>query len=94
MLNQLACSEVELQAAEDAVRLRRREGLIEGTQGMGRQVVEHDADLLGAWIVQIDQVAHALGKVAAARLSVTLTLRQGRYASRKTNRLTVPLRRC
>src|SRR5215472_10077458 len=31
-------------------------------------------------------------KSMAVRLSVTLTLRQGRCASRKTNRLTVPLR--
>jgi len=32
-------------------------------------------------------------KSAAVRRSVTLTLRQGRFASRKTNRLAVPLRR-
>jgi hypothetical protein len=34
-----------------------------------------------------------MAKSFAVRRSVTFTLRQGRWASRKMNRLTVPLRR-
>ena len=59
---------VELQAAQQAVGLGRREGFVERAGGVGRQVVEHDADQLGLRIVQIDELAHAVGEVAAARL--------------------------
>src|SRR5882672_11856749 len=44
---------VELQAAQDAVGLRRREGLVEGAWRMGRQVVERDADPLGLGVMEI-----------------------------------------
>ena len=35
---------MELQAAQDAMRLGGGEGLVEGARRMGRQVVEDDAD--------------------------------------------------
>jgi hypothetical protein len=61
---------------------------------MGRQFVEHDADQVGLRIAQIDEVAHALGEIAGGALVGDLDLaRQDRWASRKTNRLAVPLRR-
>ena len=92
---------MELQPAQQPSRFRCRESLVERAGGMGREVIEDDADLLGLGIMDIGKLAHAVGEVAARamvgdpglRRGRLLTLRQGRCASRKTNRLTVPLRR-
>src|SRR3977135_4621200 len=35
---------------------------------MARQLVQDDADPLGQWIVQIDEIAHAVGEVAGGAL--------------------------
>ncbi len=67
---------------------------------MCRQVIEHDAHLVGLWIVGVDEFAHTLGEVAGRavfgdpclRRGKLLTLRQPRWISKKTNRLAVPLR--
>jgi hypothetical protein len=63
---------VELQVLQDAVRLGRRESLVERTRRMGRQIAEHDADQLGLGIVNVDEIAHAYSEVQAVRRSVTL----------------------
>jgi hypothetical protein len=62
--------------------LGRGEGLAEGTLRMGRQVVEHDADLPGLGKLKIDEIAHAFGEVAGVRLPVTLSLRQNHRLAR------------
>ena len=54
---------VELEAAQDAASFGGREGLVEGAGRVGRQIVQHDADALGMGIVDIDEIAHALGEV-------------------------------
>ncbi len=55
---------MELEAAQNAVRLRCREGLVESILRMGRQIVGHDADQFRLWIVKVDEIAHAFGEVA------------------------------
>jgi hypothetical protein len=55
---------VELEATQDATGLCGREGLIEGSGGMGRQVVLHHPDLVGVRKVDVDEVAQALSIVA------------------------------
>jgi len=30
---------------------------------MGRQIVHHDSDHVGLWIMDVDQITHAFGKV-------------------------------
>jgi hypothetical protein len=44
---------------------------------MGRQVVEHDADLIGLRIVDVDELAHALGEVAGRPMLGDLDLAPG-----------------
>ena len=84
---------VEFEPAQHAPGFGGRERLIEGAGRVGRQIILHDADVLGIGIMNIDEFAHALGVVLGRAPSVTLTLRQGRCTSRRTKRLTVPLRR-
>src|ERR1700758_23804 len=55
---------MELQAAQDAMRLGRGEGFVEGPRGMRRQIVEHDADPLGLGIMKVHEITHAFGEVA------------------------------
>jgi hypothetical protein len=43
--------------------MRRREGLIESAGRVGRQVILRDADALGIGIMDIDELAHALGVI-------------------------------
>src|SRR5580692_5326510 len=54
---------VELQAAQDAPRFGGRERLVEGAGRVGRQVVLHNADVLGLGIMDIDELAHELSVV-------------------------------
>src|SRR5215204_5747111 len=54
---------VELEAAQDAPGFGRIESLVEGAGRVARQVVLDDPDRVGVWIVNIDEFAHALGKV-------------------------------
>ena len=68
---------MELDALEDAACFGSREGLVEGASGMGREVVENDADQLGVGVVDIDQLAHALGEVARGPLFGNLDLAPG-----------------
>jgi hypothetical protein len=87
-------SVVELQAAHDAMRLDGREGLVEAgpangsTRYRGRRGSARPRD-------NADRRGRACNsaKSRAVRRSVTLTVRQGRWASRKTKTLAVPLRR-
>jgi hypothetical protein len=84
---------VELQPAQQPPGLGRRKGLVERAGGMGREVIEDDPDLLGLGIMDIGKLAHAVGEVAGRamvgdpglRRGRLLTLRHGRWASRKTN---------
>ena len=85
--------EVELEPAQDASGLLGREGLVQGAGRMGRQIVEHDPDALGLGIMDLGEVRMQMAKSSAVRRSVTLALRQGRFASRITNTFAVPLRR-
>ena len=60
---------------------------------MGRQIIQHDPDALRHRDNGHRRVRACIRRSPRrSRLSVTLTLRQGRCTSRKTNRLTVPLR--
>src|SRR5215475_2747508 len=54
---------VEFQASQTASCFGGRECLVEGGGGVGWEIVLHDADVLHVWIVQIDEVAHALGVI-------------------------------
>ena len=51
------------QAAQNAPGIGGREGLVEGAGRMGRQVVLDDPDAGGIGIMDIDELAHALGVV-------------------------------
>lgn len=55
---------VEFEAAQDAARFGRREGFVEGPGRVGRQIVLHEANAGGLGIVDIDEVAHAMGVVS------------------------------
>jgi hypothetical protein len=59
---------VELQTAEQAMRFRRRKGLVERTGSVRRQVVQDDSDLFGFGIMDVDKLAHALGEVTSRTL--------------------------
>ena len=84
---------VELKPPEHAARLGRWEGGVEsGGYGSGG-VVEDDEDALGFFEVDIDEFAHAKGEVVSGATISDLGGRQERWASRKTKRLTAPLRR-
>ena len=48
--------------AQNAPR-RRRKGLVERACRVCRQVVEHEADFLGVWEVDVDEIAHAACEV-------------------------------
>ena len=50
------------------MRFGRREGFMQRSRCMSRQIVEHDADFLDTRIVEVNQVTHAFGKVAAGAL--------------------------
>ena len=84
---------MKFQAFRQAMRFGRREGFMQRSRCMSRQIVEHDADFLDTRIVEVNQVTHAFGKVAAGALLCHLDLAPRVGASRKTNRFTVPLRR-
>ena len=68
---------MELEALKDAMRLRGGEGLVERAGGMGREVVEHDANELGLGVIEIDELAHASGEVASGSLVGDLDLAPG-----------------
>jgi hypothetical protein len=55
--------EVEFQAAQDAVGFRRRKGFVKCAGGMGREIVENDPDDVGLGVMEIDEIAHACGKI-------------------------------
>jgi hypothetical protein len=59
---------VELEPPEHAARLGRREGDVESGGGVGGEVVEDDADVLGFWEVDIDKLAHAKGEVVSGAM--------------------------
>jgi len=54
---------MELQAAEHTPGFGRGEGAVEGGGAVGREIVEHDADLLGLGEVDVGELAHASGEV-------------------------------
>ena len=63
---------------------------------MGREVVHDDPDLFGLGEIDVANLTHALREVdgGASRGDLDLSPKgsQGRWTSRKTKRLTVPLR--
>ena len=59
---------VELEPPEHAARLGWREGGVESGGGVGGEVVENDADALGFFEVDIDELAHAKGEVVSAAM--------------------------
>ena len=81
---------VELKAPDHAARFGWWKCGVESGGGVSREVVE---DALGFWKVEIDELAHAKGEVVSGAMIGDFTIRQERWASRKTKRLTVPLRR-
>ena len=54
---------VELDAAQNAPGLRGGKGLVDRACRVCRQVVEHEADFLGVWEVDVDEIAHAACEV-------------------------------
>jgi predicted metal-dependent phosphotriesterase family hydrolase len=58
---------VELQAAEDALGFWRWKGFVKCARGMGREIVENDPDDIGLRVMEIDQIAHACGKIGSVR---------------------------
>jgi hypothetical protein len=68
---------VELQPAQQPSGFRGWERLVEGAGGMGREVIEDDPDLLGLGIMDIENLAHALGEVASRPMVGDLDLAPG-----------------
>ena len=56
---------VELKPPEHAARFGRWESGVESGSGVGGEVIEDDADALGLWEVDIDELAHAKGEVVS-----------------------------
>jgi hypothetical protein len=56
---------VELKPPEHAARFGRWESGVESGIGVGGEVIEDDADALGLWEVDIDELAHAKGEVVS-----------------------------
>jgi hypothetical protein len=56
---------VELKVPEHAARFGRWESGVESGSGVGGEVIEDDADALGLWEVDIDELAHAKGEVVS-----------------------------
>src|SRR3546814_3678085 len=84
--------EVELQPAEEAMGLGRGERLVERGPGVCVDRLSLTTLILsasGKSTLTRSRIRSA--KSAAVRRWATVTLRQGRWASRVTNRLTVPL---
>src|SRR3546814_6418582 len=59
--------EVELQPAEEAMGLRRGEGLVESPGRVRGQVVHDHPDLVSVGEADVDEIAHLLGKVDGRR---------------------------
>src|SRR5271166_5794036 len=59
---------VELKPPEHAARYGRWECGVESGSGVGGEVVEDDADALGLWEVDIDELAHAKGEVVSGAM--------------------------
>ena len=59
---------MELQATRYAPRLLRGIPLVERPERMDVQVVQHDANLLGAWVVFVDQLSQTLGDIQLGTL--------------------------
>src|SRR5271157_5325744 len=59
---------VELKPSERAARFGRWECGVESGSGVGGEVVEDDADALGLWEVDIDELAHAKGEVVSGAM--------------------------
>ena len=59
---------MELKPPEHAARLGWREGGVESGRGMGGEVVKNDADALGFWEIDLDELAHAKGEVVSAAM--------------------------
>jgi len=71
------CYLLELQALQHPVRLMRREGFIERARCMRRQIVQHHANKIGTWVVDIDQIAHAVRKVGRGAMIRNLHVTPG-----------------
>ena len=69
---------VELQPAQHATRFTSGKGLVERASGVGRQIVEYDADPLRLGEVNVSELAHAGGEVHCGAAIGDLTLRQER----------------
>jgi hypothetical protein len=70
MFSQLACLGVKWnsRAAQDAVGFWRRKGFVKCAGGMGREIVENDPDDIGVRVMEIDEIAHACGKILSGTL--------------------------
>ena len=55
---------MKLQALKNTVRFWRRESFVQGPDCVGREIIHHDADPLRVRIMDIGQIAHALGEAA------------------------------
>ena len=59
---------MELQATRYAPRLLRGIPLVKRPERVDVQVAQHDADLLGAWVVFVDQLSQTLGDIQLGTL--------------------------
>ena len=54
---------MELQVPEHPGAPRAPEGFVKRARSMRRQIIQRHANKIGTWVVDMDQVAHALRKV-------------------------------
>src|SRR3546814_2682015 len=79
--------EVELQPAEEAMGLRRGEGLVESPGRVRGQVVHDHPDLVSVGEADVDEIAHLLGKVDGRAPPGDRDLAPGPVGDRKSTRL-------
>ena len=71
---------VEFQTAEHAPGFRRGQSAVKGRRAVGRELVEHDADLLGLGEMDIAKLAHAFSEVRCRAALGDLDLAPGLQA--------------
>ena len=71
---------VEFQTAKHAPGFRRGQSAVKGRRAVGRELVEHDADLLGLGEMDIAKLAHAFSEVRCRAALGDLDLAPGLQA--------------
>jgi hypothetical protein len=65
---------MELDVLEQPAGFSRRQRSIESGRCVGGEVIEHHADAVGSWEVDIDQFAHAEGEILGGAVICNLDL--------------------